>query len=183
MEPSRTVTAGERRRFVLNTRVHVPLRRPMVLAVSCLLFASRSATVQQPIAPPLQRSWDPPGEIVLNVDGSIAEGSLPVGFVRSPDTSGPGGDGRYLIAVNSGYGVQVDAKGNVGQQLLQVIDLNAHAGSERSVYPHMFASAGPARDRERSTSAAGMTARLSSWIRDGGVSFGASPWGRIRRQS
>lgn len=98
----------------------------MVLAVSCLLFASRSATVQQPSAPPLQRSWDPPGEIVLNVDGSIAEGSLPVGFVRSPDISGPGGDGRYLIAVNSGYGVQVDAKGNVGQQLLQVIDLNAH---------------------------------------------------------
>src|SRR2546423_5399077 len=35
-----------------------------------------------------------------------AVGALPVSFVRSPDRAGPEGRGRYLVAVNSGYGVQ-----------------------------------------------------------------------------
>lgn len=54
-----------------------------------------------------------------------AVGALPVDLVRSPDNSGPGGEGRFLIAVNSGYGVQFNAAANRGQQSLAVIDLNA----------------------------------------------------------
>jgi YVTN family beta-propeller protein len=54
-----------------------------------------------------------------------AVGALPVDLVRSPDKSGPGGEGRFLIAVNSGYGVQFNAAANRGQQSLAVIDLNA----------------------------------------------------------
>lgn len=54
-----------------------------------------------------------------------AIGSLPVEFVRSPDHSGPDGGGRYLISVNSGYGVQFNSAGNIGQQSLGVIDLNS----------------------------------------------------------
>jgi YVTN family beta-propeller protein len=50
---------------------------------------------------------------------------LPIDFVRSPDKLGPGGEGRFLLAVNSGYGLQFNATGNRGQQSLAVIDLNA----------------------------------------------------------
>ena len=46
-------------------------------------------------------------------------------MLRSPDTSGPGGGGRYLVVVNSGFGVQLRADANEGQQLLQVVDLAA----------------------------------------------------------
>src|SRR6185436_6179667 len=45
---------------------------------------------------------------------------LTVDFVRSPDTLGPNGEGRYLIAVNSGYGVQFSGAGNKGQQSISV---------------------------------------------------------------
>ncbi|HEY5443303.1 MAG TPA: hypothetical protein VIJ87_02265, partial [Pyrinomonadaceae bacterium] len=54
-----------------------------------------------------------------------AVGALPVDFVRSPDNLGPDRGGRYLIAVNSGYGIQFSSEGNKGQQSLGVIDLNA----------------------------------------------------------
>jgi DNA-binding beta-propeller fold protein YncE len=73
----------------------------------------------------MQRPLDPAGDVLLRADGSLAEGSLPVTMLRSPDTSGPGGLGRYLVVVNSGYGVQVRRGANEGQQLLQVVDLNA----------------------------------------------------------
>jgi YVTN family beta-propeller protein len=76
-------------------------------------------------APPLQRPLDPAGDVVLRDDGSVAEGSLPVTMLQSPDTSGPGGGGRYLVVVNSGFGVQLRADANEGQQLLQVVDLAA----------------------------------------------------------
>src|SRR5207253_2052792 len=51
-------------------------------------------------------------------------GSLPVAFVRSPDRGGPDARGRYLVAVNSGFGVQFDSKTNRAQQSLAVIDLS-----------------------------------------------------------
>ena len=50
---------------------------------------------------------------------------LTVDFVRSHDKNGPDGKGRYLIAVNSGFGLQFNAETNEGQQSLAVIDLNA----------------------------------------------------------
>ena len=58
----------------------------------------------------------------------VAVGALAVDFIRSPDNLGPGKGGRYLIAVNSGYGVQFTTGGNKGQQSLSVIDLNASRG-------------------------------------------------------
>jgi YVTN family beta-propeller protein len=57
-----------------------------------------------------------------------AVGALPVDFIRSPDSFGPDGHGRYVIAVNSGYGIQFTGGGNKGQQSLAVIDLNAVGG-------------------------------------------------------
>jgi len=50
---------------------------------------------------------------------------LTVDFVRSADKDGPDGRGRYLIAINSGFGLQFSAKTNRGQQSLSVIDLSA----------------------------------------------------------
>ena len=90
-----------------------------------LFFAGRGHAWPQQPAPPLQLPLDPAGDVILRADGAAAEGSLPVTILRSPDASGPGGGGRYLVVVNSGYGVQLAARANEGQQLLQVIDLNA----------------------------------------------------------
>lgn len=72
------------------------------------------------------RPITPAGSLVLDANtGLPAVGSLPVDFVRSPDHTGPGGGGRYLLAVNSGFGVQFNAATNRAQQSLAVIDLNA----------------------------------------------------------
>jgi len=88
------------------------------------LSLSAAPRAQDGQAPPLQRPIEPAGEIVLAADGTAPDGALPVAFVRSPDTTGPDGRGRYLIAVNSGYGTQDAAKAKAAQ-MLQVIDLAA----------------------------------------------------------
>ena len=98
--------------------------RAVILSL-LLLLAGVPAGVSQTPAPPLQHPLDPAGDLVLDAKGQAAEGSLPVAFVRSPDSTGPDSGGRYLVVVNSGYGVQFTAQGNRGQQLLQVIDLMA----------------------------------------------------------
>ena len=68
----------------------------------------------------------PAGALVLDATTrQPAIGSLPVDFVRSPDRLGPDGRGRYLVSVNSGFGIQFNAAGNRGQQSLSLIDLNA----------------------------------------------------------
>ncbi len=46
-------------------------------------------------------------------------------MLRSPDTIGHAGKGRYLLVVNSGYGVQFSEDTNEAQQSIAVIDLNA----------------------------------------------------------
>ena len=72
------------------------------------------------------RPITPAGTLVQDVTTrQAAAGSLPVDFVRSPDKLGPAGAGRFLITVNSGYGVQFNSTANRGQQSLAVIDLNA----------------------------------------------------------
>ena len=68
--------------------------------------------------------------------GQAAVGSLPVDFVRSPDHDGPDGQGRYLVAINSGYGLQFDAHTNRGEQSLAVIDL--HAKSAPTVVQNVY---------------------------------------------
>src|ERR1044072_2241423 len=99
------------------------------LLIACLLFgsfagASSSAGPDEPASE--GRPITPAGTLVQDLTTrQPAVGALPVDLVRSPDKSGPGGEGRFLIAVNSGYGVQFNAAANRGQQSLAVIDLNA----------------------------------------------------------
>src|SRR5215831_12376019 len=67
----------------------------------------------------------PAGSLVIDTTtGQPAVGSLPVSFVRSPDHTGRDGNGRYLIVVNSGYGIQFSEADNRGQQSLAVVDLD-----------------------------------------------------------
>jgi YVTN family beta-propeller protein len=69
------------------------------------------------------RPVTPAGELISDATTrQPAVGALPVDLVRSPDRDGDGGRGRYLVAVNSGYGVQFNAATNKAQQSLAVID-------------------------------------------------------------
>ncbi len=116
----------------------VPLS--ILFVVLALVRPSMQAPTSGEIpAVPGQFVLEPAGDLIRTADGAIAEGSLPLAFVRSPDDSGPDHGGRYLIVVNSGYGVQLHAKSNEGQQLLQVIDLAAQPSPivvQSGVLPH-----------------------------------------------
>ena len=97
----------------------------MALAGSLLVVPITTVRTQDSAADQL---WPitPAGSLVKdNTTRLPAVGSLTVDFVRTPDQSGPDRKGRYLIAVNSGYGIQFTSGGNRGQQSLAVIDLNA----------------------------------------------------------
>jgi YVTN family beta-propeller protein len=85
-----------------------------LLLATCLVFSAK------PAEPASQgRPITPAGTLVRDLTTrQAAVGALPVDFVRSPDK-------RFLLAVNSGYGVQFNASGNRGQQSIAVIDLNA----------------------------------------------------------
>ncbi len=68
----------------------------------------------------------PAGKLIMDATtGQPAVGALTMDFVRSPDNTGADGKGRYLLAINSGFGVQFDAKSNRAEQSISVIDLNA----------------------------------------------------------
>lgn len=97
------------------------------LAVLALGLVNSSADITVRNQPASEgRRITPAGSLVKDMTtGLPAVGSLPVNIVRSPDRTGPGGGGRYLVVVNSGYGVQFDAASNKGQQSLAVIDLNS----------------------------------------------------------
>jgi len=66
----------------------------------------------------------PAGHLLIDaLTGLPAVAPLTMNFVRTPDTTGPDGKGRYLIAVNSGYGFEFASKSKPNQSL-SVIDLN-----------------------------------------------------------
>ncbi|MEO8042848.1 MAG: YncE family protein, partial [Acidobacteriota bacterium] len=67
----------------------------------------------------------PAGTLLLDAETELpAVVPLTVGFVRTPDAWGPDGRGRYLIAINSGFGLEFNSRSK-GNQSLSVIDLNA----------------------------------------------------------
>ncbi len=71
------------------------------------------------------RQITPAGKLLIDATtAQPAVGALPVDFVRSPDTSGFDGKGRYLLTINSGFGLQFNASTNRAQQSIGVIDLN-----------------------------------------------------------
>ncbi|MEP6705380.1 MAG: beta-propeller fold lactonase family protein, partial [Acidobacteriota bacterium] len=67
----------------------------------------------------------PAGTLLLDAETKLpAVVPLTVSFLRTPDGLGPDGRGRYLIAINSGYGLEFNSRSK-GNQSLSVIDLNA----------------------------------------------------------
>lgn len=100
-----------------------------LLLTTCLLFGLLGgvSSSAEPDGPASQgRPITPAGSLVQDLTTrQVAVGALPVDLVRSPDKLGPGGEGRFLLAVNSGYGIQFNAAANRGQQSIAVIDLNA----------------------------------------------------------
>jgi len=70
------------------------------------------------------RTLTPAGKLMTDVSNGLpAIAPLTMNFVRTPDSKGPDGKGRYLLAVNSGWGIQFSNRGR-GNQSLSVIDLN-----------------------------------------------------------
>jgi YVTN family beta-propeller protein len=95
-----------------------------LLLTTSLFWISSSAISDEPASE--GRPITPAGSLVQDLTTrQAAVGALPVDLVRSPDKLGPGAEGRFLLSVNSGYGIQFNAAGNRGQQSLSVIDLNA----------------------------------------------------------
>src|ERR1051326_3160212 len=111
--------------------IAMPRRAALALFVvaSALAFAlvSSSADITVTNQPASEgRPITPAGSLVMDLTTrQPAVGAMTVNFVRSPDKTGPDGRGRYLVAVNSGYGIQFNAASNRAQQSLSVIDLNA----------------------------------------------------------
>src|SRR5216110_1193958 len=72
------------------------------------------------------RPITPAGALVIDAATHLpAVGAMPMAMLGSPDALGHGGKGRYLLVVNSGFGVQFSEETNRAQQSIAVIDLNA----------------------------------------------------------
>ncbi len=100
-------------------------RQTVAVVLLTVLWTGAHADLHIPAEPTLQgRPLDPAGSLVQDLrTHQPAVGALPVAFVRSPDADGPARHGRYLVVVNSGYGIQFNAATNRAQQSLAVIDL------------------------------------------------------------
>jgi YVTN family beta-propeller protein len=72
------------------------------------------------------RPITPAGTLVIDAATHLpAVGAMSMAMLRSPDSLGRDGKGRYLLVVNSGFGVQFSEETNEAQQSIAVIDLNA----------------------------------------------------------
>ncbi|MFN2531319.1 MAG: bifunctional YncE family protein/alkaline phosphatase family protein [Pyrinomonadaceae bacterium] len=98
----------------------------IVLLSLVLVVVTPGPSSAEPVTIDQSLDLTPAGSLLMDsTTRQPAVGALTVAFVRTPDHSGPEGTGRYLIGVNSGYGVQFNAATNRGQQSLAVIDLIA----------------------------------------------------------
>src|SRR6266480_2012624 len=90
----------------------------------CLGLCGRAWCRQEPAGE--GRPITPAGALVIDAATHLPiVGAMPMTMLRSPDALGHGGKGRYLLVVNSGFGVQFSEETNSAQQSIAVIDLNA----------------------------------------------------------
>jgi len=95
-----------------------------VVLLSCLVWGSAAWCQQEPASE--GRVITPAGTLMIDDATHLpAVGAMPMVMLRSPDAQGQGGKGRYLLVINSGYGVQFSEDTNDAQQSIAVIDLNA----------------------------------------------------------
>jgi len=89
----------------------------------CLGFCGGACCQEEPAGE--GRPITPAGTLVIDATTHLpAVGAMPMAMPRSPDSLGHGGKGRYLLVVNSGFGVQFSEDTNRAQQSIAVIDLN-----------------------------------------------------------
>jgi YVTN family beta-propeller protein len=101
----------------------------------CLVFCAGAWGQQEPASE--GRPITPAGTLVIDAATHLpAVGAMPMTMLRSPDALGLGGKGRYLLVVNSGYGVQFSEDTNRAQQSIAVVDLNA--APEPSVIQNVY---------------------------------------------
>src|SRR5215472_6250622 len=94
------------------------------LFVAALLLPAIACGQREPAGE--GRPITPAGTLVMDAATHLpAVGAMPMNMLRSPDKLGRNGKGRYLLVVNSGYGVQFSDATNHAQQSIAVIDLNA----------------------------------------------------------
>jgi len=94
------------------------------LLVICFGFCGNAWCQQEPAGE--GRPITPAGALVMDGARHLpAVGAMPMAMLRSPDALGRGGKGRYLLVLNSGYGVQFSEDTNEAQQSIAVIDLRA----------------------------------------------------------
>src|ERR1043166_9184653 len=116
--PSASRVVSARRGVLIFSLAFAATAFALVSSAADITVTNQPASEGRPITPA--------GSLVLDLTTrQPAVGAMTVNFVRSPDTTGPDGRGRYLVAVNSGYGIQFSAASNRAQQSLSVIDLNA----------------------------------------------------------
>src|SRR5262245_51772494 len=114
------------------------LRLTAALSAAAALALSVALSAQAPaerVPEPTERAPEPasegrpitPAGVLIKDAATGRPAVLPLTFdlVRSTDGGGPDGKGRYLIAINSGYGVEFSGDTNHGQQSLSVVDLGA----------------------------------------------------------
>jgi YVTN family beta-propeller protein len=90
----------------------------------CAIFCASAAGQQEPANE--GRPITPAGTLVMDAGTRMpAVGAMPMAFLRSTDKLGRDGKGRYLLVMNSGFGVQFSEDTNKAQQSIAVIDLNA----------------------------------------------------------
>ena len=116
-----------RTRQALATLIFVCLVITMLAENGGLSARKPSGTLMQTDEPASEgRRITPAGEFVSDfTTRSPALGALTCNFIRSPEANGRDGEGRYLIAVNSGFGIEFNSTTNRAQQSLAVIDLDA----------------------------------------------------------
>jgi YVTN family beta-propeller protein len=98
----------------------------VAIAIVCVgPFRSHAGDAVKIITEPIDQTVKPAGKLLIDAETNLAAvAPLTMNFVRTPDAAGPDGKGRYLIAVNSGFGLEFDSKSKANQTL-SVIDLNA----------------------------------------------------------
>jgi hypothetical protein len=100
------------------------IRIQAVFVLSFAIFCLSARGQQEPASE--GRPITPAGTLVVDVGTHLpAVGAMPMAFLRSPDALGRDGKGRYLLVMNSGFGVQFSEDTNDAQQSIAVIDLNA----------------------------------------------------------
>lgn len=113
-------------------RKHLLVLIAIALICFAAVFSAAHAQIKithQPASEGLPIS--PAGSLIMDTTtGNPAVGSLPVKFVRSPDHAAKDGGGRFLVAINSGFGLEFDSSTTAAAQSLTVIDLNAQPAPE-----------------------------------------------------